>query len=119
LKKFAKFLATKQGLRTESLSGRTQKKAATKIDRIQLKPKGFAPKLCTDQIRLDTNLFPKIHHLGLSKLRENQIVARTKNGEKLKNTVTKITGKANESRKTTGRFGPPFPLQNHRFITQI
>jgi hypothetical protein len=36
-----------------------------KIDRIQLKSKGFAPKLCTDQIRLDTNLFLKIHRLGL------------------------------------------------------
>ena len=43
------------------------------------------------------------------------------NGEKLKNTVTKITHKITESRRTTGGFGPPFPHQKsheykHKFL---
>jgi hypothetical protein len=41
------------------------------------------------------------------------------NGEKFKNTVTKIIAKVNEFRRTTGGFGPPFPLQNLRFVAQI
>jgi hypothetical protein len=39
--------------------------------------------------------------------------------KKLNNTVTKITNKIYETRRTTGGFEPPFPLQNHRFVAQI
>jgi hypothetical protein len=42
-----------------------------------------------------------------------------KNGEKLYNTVTKIIDKIYESRRTTGGFGSPFPLQKQRFATHL
>jgi hypothetical protein len=47
-------------------AGKPAPVAQIKFDRIQLKSKGFALKLCTDQIRPDTNLFLKIHRLVLT-----------------------------------------------------
>jgi len=50
-----------------------------------------------------------------SNSRKHRSQLNTKNGEKKKNTVsateTKITSKSDESRRTTGGFGPPFPHQ--------
>jgi len=40
--------------------------ACKKIDWISIKSKRFAPNLCTDEIQLSTNLFPKNHCLGLT-----------------------------------------------------
>jgi hypothetical protein len=46
-------------------------------------------------------------------------VTKERKWEKLKNTVrTKITEKSAESRRTSGGFGPPFPLQHTTKILQ-
>jgi hypothetical protein len=57
--------------------------------------------------------------LDSSKLREIEIESKHKKGEKPKNIVTKITDKIYKYRRTTGGFGPPFPLQKHMFIAQF
>jgi hypothetical protein len=77
-----------------------------------VKSKGTAPKFDTEVIQLATKLFPKNHRLRstqtLGKSNRDQELKRGK----LKNTVrTKITDKIEESRRTTGGFGPPFPYQ--------
>ena len=78
------------------------------------------PKICTDQIQCATNLAPKNHFLGLIQTPGKRDRRHERKWEKLKNTVTKITHKITESRRTTGGFGPPFPhrisVYTHEFL---
>jgi hypothetical protein len=61
--------------------GRTEKGTAEKTDEIQLKTKGFAPKLCTNEIHLDTNIFSRNHRLGLTQTPEKSDRRHDENGE--------------------------------------